>query len=217
MGYKSTLPYATPMLTQEQKHARIQWAIQHKDDDWSRTIFTDETCYQLFRNTIRRWSQNPSTEVKRIPKNKQKIMVWGGISIKGPIGYHSFKTIMDGSYYVQDHLIPNARRQFDRRWRLQQDNDPKHKRRLAQQFLSSEVPEVIDWPSNSPDANPVENLWSIIKRHVEKRKPTNLEELNKFLHEEWINIDVVVLNHLIDSMKSRCLELIKSKGERINY
>ena len=66
MGYKSTLPYGTPMLTQEQKHARIQWPIQHKDDDWSRTIFTDETCYQLFRNAIRRWSRNPSTEVKRI-------------------------------------------------------------------------------------------------------------------------------------------------------
>ena len=52
MGYKSTLPYATPMLTQEQKHAPIQWAIQYKDDHWSRTIFTDESCYQLFRHTI---------------------------------------------------------------------------------------------------------------------------------------------------------------------
>ena len=102
---------------------------------------------------------------------------------------------MDGSYYLQilqDHLIANARREFGRRWRLQQDNDPKHKSRLAQQFLSSEVANVIDWPSNSLDANPVENLWSIIKRRVEKRKPTNLEELNKFLHEEWVNIDVVV-------------------------
>ena len=119
MGYKSTLPYATPMLTQEQKHARVQWAIQHKDDDWSRSIFTDETCYQLFRNTIRRWLRKPSTEVKRIPQNKWKIMVWGGISIKGLIGYHSFKTILDVSYYVQilqDHLTPNARRLLGRRW-----------------------------------------------------------------------------------------------------
>ena len=73
-------------------------------------------------------------------------------------GPHSFKTILDDSYYVQDYLIPNARRQFVRRWRLQQDIDPKHKSRLDQQFLSSEVPEKIDCPSNSPDANPVENL-----------------------------------------------------------
>ena len=83
--------------------------------------------------------------------------------------------------------------------------------------MSNEVPEVIDWSSNSPDADPVENLWLIIKRQAEKRKPTNLKELNKFLHEERVNTDVVVLNHLINSMKSRCLELIKSKGERINY
>ena len=55
---------------------------------------------------------------------------------------------MDGSYYVQDYLIPNARRRL---WRLQQDNDPKHKSRLTQQSLSTEVPKVIDCPSNSPN------------------------------------------------------------------
>ena len=59
MGYKSTLPNATPMFTHEQKHGPVQWGLQHKDDDWSRTRFADETCYQLFRNTIGRWSRNP--------------------------------------------------------------------------------------------------------------------------------------------------------------
>ena len=63
----------------------------------------------------------------------------------------------------------------------------------------------------------MENLWSIIKHRVKKRKATNLEELNKFLHEEWVNINVIVLNHLINSVKSRCLELAKSKREKINY
>ena len=158
MSYKSTLSYNTPMVTQEQKHARVQWAIQHKDDDWSRTIFTDETCHQLFCNTIRRRSRNPSTEVKRISKNKEEIIVCGSISIKGLIGYCSFETIMVGTYYVQDHLIPNTRRQFGRCCRLKQDNDPKHRSQLAQQFLSSKVAEVIDCSSNSPNANPVENL-----------------------------------------------------------
>ena len=45
------------------------------------------------------------------------MMIWGSIGIKDTIGYHSFKTNMDGSYYIQilqDHLIPNARRQFSR-------------------------------------------------------------------------------------------------------
>ena len=62
-------------------------------------------------------------------KTKRR-MVWGRISIKGLMGYHSFKTMLDDSYNVQmlqDHLIPTARREFSRRWRLQQSND-----RLAQ-------------------------------------------------------------------------------------
>ena len=220
LGYKSSLPYKTPMSTQQQKDARVQWAITHQNDDWSRTIFTDETCYQLFRNTIRRWSKNPKAEVKRIPKNRQKILVWGGFSIKDLVGYHSFTDIMDGAYYIQilqDHLIRNARKQFGRRWRLLQDNDPKHKSRIVKKLLDEEVPEVIDWPSNSPDANPIENLWSVIKRRVEKRRPSNLNELNKFLHDEWNTVDTLIINNLIKSMKSRCLALIESKGERIDY
>ena len=35
------------MQTQEQKHARLQWAIQHRDDHCSRTRFTDETCFEI--------------------------------------------------------------------------------------------------------------------------------------------------------------------------
>ena len=47
---------------------------------------------------------------------KPTMMVWGSINIKGLIGYHSLKTMMDGSYYIQDHLIPNVRREFGGRW-----------------------------------------------------------------------------------------------------
>ena len=127
---------------------------------------------------------------------------------------------MDGAYYIQilqDHLIRNARKQFVRRWRFLQDNDPKHKSRIVKKFLDEEVPEVIDWPSNSPDTNPIENLWSVIKRRVEKRRPSNLNELNKFLHDEWNKVDMLIINNLIKSMKSRCLALIESEGERIDY
>ena len=47
LDYKSTLPYATSMLTQEQKHVRLQWAIQHKVVDCNRTRFTEETCFAM--------------------------------------------------------------------------------------------------------------------------------------------------------------------------
>ena len=59
---------------------------------------------------------------------------------------------------------------------------------MTKQFLLKEVPETIDWPSNSPDVNPIENIWSTLKQRAEKRKLSNLDELGRFLH-EWDNID----------------------------
>ncbi|CAM4947810.1 unnamed protein product, partial [Rotaria socialis] len=114
-------------------------------------------------------------------------------------------------------LLNGARKQFGSRWRYQQDNDPKHTSKIAKQFLEKEVPEMIDWSSNSPDINPIENMWSILKRRVEKRKPSNIDELDQFLHEEWQKVETNIINNLANSMKSRCLAIIDSKGERINY
>jgi len=75
----------------------------------------------------------------------------------------------------------------------------------------------MDWPSNSPDLNPIENLWAIVKRNVEKRRPKNLSELESFLGEEWDNIPNSLLISLVDSMSRRCNEVIEKNGERISY
>jgi len=82
-------------------------------------------------------------------------------------------------------------------WRFQQDNDPKHTSRVASEFLRENMPEVIDWPSNSPDLNPIENLWSIVKHNVEKRIPSNISELNQYLVEEWEKTPNSMLSSLI--------------------
>ena len=102
-------------------------------------------------------------------------------------------------------------------WRFQQDNDPKHTSRIAKEFLKENVPEIIDWPSNSPDLNPIENLWAIVKRNVEKRMPKNLDDLKQFLVEEWDLIPDSLLINLVNSMKNRCTLIIENNGERIPY
>lgn len=218
LGYKNALPIGTPMLTTDHKAKRMEWARKHLNDDWQTTLFTDETAFHLFRNTIKQWFKGPKP-IRPLPKNRQKIFAWGGFCVKGKTSLFCFTEIMNAEFYVgilrQHHS--EIRRMLGRRWRFQQDNDPKHTSRIAKKFLAETFPEVLDWPANSPDLNPIENLWSIVKRNVEKRIPANISELNQYLVEEWEKIPNSMLSNLALSMNRRCQMIIDSNGERINY
>ena len=135
--------------------------MKHKNDDWNQTVFFDESYFQLFRNTVRRWSKTPQKELKRIRKKKQKVMVCGAIRTKGKISCYTFRSNMNAPFYIkilQNHLFPAARQQYAQQWRFPQDNDPKHRSKVVKKFLDLEVPKTIDWSPNSPDFNPMENM-----------------------------------------------------------
>lgn len=127
---------------------------------------------------------------------------------------------MDGPFYVhilQTQLLPAAQRMYGKDWRLQQDNDPKHTSRVAKEFIAQNGIKTMDWPSNSPDLNPIENLWQIIKNKVEKRMPRNIEELGEFLAEEWEAVPEETVINLVKSIKNRCEMVLEKNGDRISY
>lgn len=218
LGYDKKRPIATPMLTRSHKEKRIEWAQNHINDDWNRTVFSDETSFWLFSNTVEYWyrGQRP---VRRIPKDRTRINAWGGFCSRGKTSLHCFRENMTGQFYVEiirEH-IPEIKRMLRSNWRLQQDNDPKHTSRVAKEFLQENVPMVMDWPSNSPDLNPIENLWAIVKRNVQMRQPQNIGDLERFMKEEWSNIPQDIIKNLVRSMKERCKLIIENNGERIPY
>src|SRR5271156_1995063 len=80
---QSAVPAPMPMITKKQRQARLEWAYQHLNDDWSRTIFSDETAFCIFRNTVRVWCKSGLRPARKLPKNRQKVMARGGFSIRG--------------------------------------------------------------------------------------------------------------------------------------
>jgi len=70
---------------------------------------------------------------------------------------------------LQTQLLPAAESIYESNWHLQQDNDPKYTSRVTKNFITKNGICIIDWLFNSPDLNPIENLWQIMKNNDEKR------------------------------------------------
>lgn len=75
----------------------------------------------------------------------------------------------------------------------------------------------MDWPSRSPDLNPIENLWHYIKVRVRDTKPNNLIELEDCVLKCWNEIDPAYCKQLIKSMPRRITACIAAKGGATKY
>lgn len=118
---------------------------------------------------------------------------------------------------LKNHILPHLRSNMPEDSLFQHDNDPKHTSRLVRSFLEEENIHVLEWPAQSPDLNPIENLWDLVDREIRKRKPSNCTELMERIRSEWDQISPDLLVSLVDSMPNRLRAVIATKGYATKY
>lgn len=221
-----------PLLSKKNIAARLKWAQDHLNwnfEDWSRVCWSDEAPFVLFGGKGRQWVRRRANEAlhphcvqSTVKHGGGKIMVWGCFSAAGVGHLTRIQGIMDQNVY-KSILVNHARPSLKKLGTniFQQDNDPKHKANKIMDYLNSRrwPAELLEWPAQSPDLNPIENIWSFLDNKVRARatNPSSKEQFFIALEEEWKNLDADYLINLVKSMPRRCQSVVQAKGYWISY
>ena len=117
---------------------------------------------------------------------------------------------------LQQSMIPSLQK-LGSRAAFQHDNDPKHTSKMTIALLKRLKVKVMDWPSMSPDLNPIEHLWRILKWKVEVCKVSNICQLPDIVMEKWKSILVTTCEALVNSMPRRVKAVLDNDGGHTKY
>ncbi|KAL4500816.1 hypothetical protein ABPG72_020050 [Tetrahymena utriculariae] len=211
-----------PILTDQHKHDRLQFARKYLKQDWKNYLFVDETTFQSHSYQTKVWCAQNNNPKIQVPKYPIKVHAWAGICAEGITDLHLFEGTLDGEYYctiLEKTLIPSCQFLFGKtKWVLVQDNDPKHTCNKVEVFCKANKINILrDWPSSSPDINPIENIWGWIKNKLKQQHITTKEQLLQQIDILWQEIPLDFILHAIQSMPNRLQQVINQNGSHINY
>ncbi|KAL0147737.1 hypothetical protein M9458_056976, partial [Cirrhinus mrigala] len=161
-----------PLLSARHMKARMQFAKKHLKDSKmvrNKILWSDETKIELFGLN----SKRPNSEAWWWQHLVLGCFSAAGtgrlVAIEGKMNAAKYRDILD------ENLLQSARDlRLGQRFTFQQDNDPKHTAKIMKEWLHNNSVTVLEWPSRSPDLNPIEHLWRDLKMAVHQRLPSNL-------------------------------------------
>ena len=120
---------------------------------------------------------------------------------------------------LETSLLPLIQQNRSESVVFQQDNCPLHTAAATKQWLATKNINCMEWPACSPDLNPMEYIWDVLSHKVyangqQFQSKAQLIERMRFC---WKNTDNQIFISMIDSMKTRCVEILKNKGNILKY
>lgn len=195
--------------------------------DWHKVLFVDESSFYLDNNHRWVWRKcgefNEALVRHQTTKYIPKVMMFGGISYEWRTPLISIQGTIDSDVYIDEciddsGLIPSMNEIYGpRNWSLLHDGASCHTSFETNDYLKNYCNIIQSWPPNSPDLNPIENFWLLLKRSVEELEPQTIEELINVSFDTWENYEVDDIHNLIDSVPNRLAACINANGMQKRY
>jgi transposase len=233
-GLEASPKEKKPLLSKKNVQARLDFAHRHQHwtiADWERVIWSDETKINRFCSDGRSWcwkrdvdGVEPRTVKQTVKHGGGSIMIWGCMTVHGPGFMCKLDGTMDRDVYksiLEDELMATIDYygMDPDRVIFQHDNDPKHTAKSVRDWLEEQPFEVLVWPAQSPDLNPIEHLWAWLKIRLNQYEhaPSGMLELWDRMQDAWNEFGSEECKRLIHTMPKRIEAVLKAKGYWTDY
>jgi len=191
--------------------------------------FTDECSLHALTEGTQFVRRRPGEElepscIQSRLKHPPSVMIWAAISAEGPGPLYFVEGMMRQDQYIrvlEDVFLPYVQqlRKSTDPFVFMQDNAPCHSAKSVKNFLSIKQISFLPWPGNSPDLNPIENVWKTLKSLVYLRHNPTLKVLKENILEVWQSAPEIknCISSCIGSMPRRIEAVIKARGGCTKY